>query len=102
MELAGEHCGLPPEPSLGTHFFQDLLEAQIYPLALQLDDPRTVFQKELLEDAPNHLRELLPGAEEMESCLRVVKVEELAPGQGLFLVMNEEIGKAIAWFQKRK
>ncbi|HZU86768.1 MAG TPA: PEP/pyruvate-binding domain-containing protein, partial [Anaerolineaceae bacterium] len=45
VELAGENCGLPPEPSLGTHFFQDLLESQIYPLALQLDDPKTTFQR---------------------------------------------------------
>jgi len=36
VELAGEGFGLPPEPSLGTHFFQDLLESQIYPLAIQL------------------------------------------------------------------
>ena len=34
VELAGPGIGPAPEPSLGTHFFQDLLEQQIYPLAI--------------------------------------------------------------------
>ncbi len=52
---------LPPEPSLGTHFFQDLLEAQIYPLALQLDDPRTVFQKECWKPRPTTCASCCPA-----------------------------------------
>jgi len=31
IEVAGQGIGPAPEPSLGTHFFQDLLESQIYP-----------------------------------------------------------------------
>jgi len=53
VELAGEHGGLPAEPSLGTHFFQDLLEAQIYPLALQMDNPATIFKREFFDQAEN-------------------------------------------------
>ncbi len=40
VEITGKGRGAVPEPSLGTHFFQDLLEAQIYPLAVNLDDER--------------------------------------------------------------
>ena len=43
VELAGKNIGHAPEPSLGTHFFQDLLEAQIYPLAIMLDDEQNSF-----------------------------------------------------------
>jgi hypothetical protein len=43
VELAGQGIGPAPEPSLGTHFFQDLLEQQIYPLAIYLDDRRKYF-----------------------------------------------------------
>jgi len=98
VELAGENCGLPPEPSLGTHFFQDLLESQIYPLALQLDDPKTFFQQEMLEEAPNHLVDFAPDAGKFNECLRVIKIEEIAPGKTLRILMHDEAGKALAYF----
>ena len=97
VELAGENCGLPPEPSLGTHFFQDLLESQIYPLALQLDDPTTVFKREFFETAPNHLNELLPDADAFTSCLRVLCIEDTYPGRTLRLIMNDEVNRAVAF-----
>jgi hypothetical protein len=98
VELAGENCGLPPEPSLGTHFFQDLLESQIYPLALQLDDPKTIFQQELLETAPNHLLDFAPDSKKFNECLRLIKVNDLAPGKTLRILMHDEAGKALAYF----
>jgi len=94
VEMAGEHCGLPPEPSLGTHFFQDLLESQIYPLALQLDDPATVFNRSFFDHAPNRLNELLPEAAGFAGCLRVLRISDSYPGQTLRLIMNGEIGRA--------
>ena len=97
VELAGENCGLPPEPSLGTHFFQDLLESQIYPLALQLDDPKTVFNRALLEKAPNHLLRFYPDAHQFEKTLHVVKVTDIIPGGFLRILMHDEVGKALAF-----
>jgi len=97
VELAGEHCGLPPEPSLGTHFFQDLLESQIYPLALQLDDPATVFKRGFFDGAKNQLPDLLPEAAAFEGCLRVLRVSESYPGQTLRVIMNDEVGRAVAF-----
>lgn len=97
VELAGENCGLPPEPSLGTHFFQDLLESQIYPLALQLDDPATVFDRAYFDTAPNHLVELLPDAADFAFCLRVLRIEDTYPGKTLRVIMNDEINRAIAF-----
>ena len=98
VELAGENCGLPPEPSLGTHFFQDLLESQIYPLALQLDDPKTTFQRRLLENAPNHLVDLAPNLAGFSKILRVIKVSDIAPGKTLCILMHDEVGKALGYF----
>ncbi len=98
VELAGQNCGLPPEPSLGTHFFQDLLESQIYPLALQLDDPKTIFRRRLLEDSPNHLAELAPDLTAMENALRVIRISDIAPGKSLRILMHDEVGKALGYF----
>jgi hypothetical protein len=97
VELAGEDCGLPPEPSLGTHFFQDLLESQIYPLALQMDDPKTVFNRTMLENAPNRLLEFCTDASQFTSSLLVVKVSDMLAKSFLRVIMHDEAGKALAF-----
>jgi len=100
VELAGENVGLPPEPSLGTHFFQDLLEAQIYPLALQLDDPKTEFNKGFFEESPNHLLEWIPAEEQYENCLCLLAIGDYAPGKSLSILMNDDVGKVLAYLTK--
>ncbi len=102
VELAGENCSLPPEPSLGTHFFQDLLEAQIFPLALHLDNPGTDFNNDFFEKTPNHLTERLPEARKFEKVLRLIRVEDAKPGYTMRVLMNEEAGKAIAFLIKKE
>lgn len=101
VELAGENCSLPPEPSLGTHFFQDLLEAQIYPLALHLDNPSTDFNSDFFEKSVNHLAERLPEARNFEKVLRLIRVGDTKPGYTMRLLMNEEANKAIAFLVKK-
>jgi len=97
VELAGENCGLPPEPSLGTHFFQDLLESQIYPIALQLDDPKSVFNRDMLTKAPNHLLEFCPDAQQFKKSLHLVQITDIIPGGFLRILMHDEIGRALAF-----
>ncbi len=99
VEMAGEGFGLPPEPSLGTHFFQDLLESQIYPLALPLDDPRTRFNNEFFDSTPNHLEDWLPGSKALTASLKVIRVKDYDPKAHLKIVMNDDIGKAVAFLQ---
>ena len=101
IELAGEGCGLPPEPSLGTHFFQDLLESQIYPLALQLDSAKTIFNEPFFESTPNHLVEWVPESQTFEPCLRLIKVSDYKPGSALKVLMHGESSRAIAFLTKK-
>ena len=44
VELAVGEQGAIPEPSYGTHFFQDLVEANIYPIAVVPDHPGDLFR----------------------------------------------------------
>ncbi len=97
VELAGAGCGLPPEPSLGTHFFQDLLESQIYPLALQLDEPKTIFNEAFFESSPNCLAEWLPDGGAFADCLRVIRVSDYRPGMTLKVLMHGESSRAVAF-----
>ena len=97
VELAGEGCGLPPEPSLGTHFFQDLLESQIYPLALHMDDPRTVFNEAFFDHSPNHSGEWIQANPAFLGCLRLIRVEDFAPGTSIKIVMRSDLSRAVAF-----
>ena len=51
VELALTRQGLTLEPSYGTHFFQDLVEAQIYPLALYPDERGDFLNWTFLKEA---------------------------------------------------
>ena len=102
VELAGEGIGPAPEPSLGTHFFQDLLESQIYPLAIYMEEATSVFNREFFYKTPNHAAELITVEEEILSALRLIKVDDYAPGQTLRIVMDDSKGQAIAFIDTRK
>ncbi len=100
VELTGQGYGPAPEPSLGTHFFQDLLESQIYPLALYLDDPDVEFNRDFFYKSPNHLLEYLPGEEDLLNCLHIIHVSDYKPGYKLEIVMDGVKGIAAAFFRK--
>ena len=102
VELAGEGIGPAPEPSLGTHFFQDLLEAQIFPLAIYLDDKQTVFNRKFFFDTPNRLAERIMVDEKLLSTLRLIKVTDYAPDAFIQIVMNDEKSLAVAFLEKGK
>jgi hypothetical protein len=95
VELSGKGVGLAPELSFGTHFFQDLIEAQIYPLAIYLDDKEAKLQREFFYETPNLLLEYLPEATALEDTLRLFEVASYRPGHHLDLIMDDEVGEAV-------
>ncbi len=97
VELAGKGIGPAPEPSFGTHFFQDLVEAQIYPLAIYLDDEDVIFNREFFYKTPNCLTAFLPKEAGLQSVLRLIAVEDFRPGYHIDLVMDDEQGRAVAY-----
>jgi len=97
VELASKGIGLDLEPSFGTHFFQDLMEAHIYPLAVYLDDREVDFNRDFFYKTPNRLLEWLPGEAALASCLRLIQVSDYRAGASLCLVMNDVAGRAVAF-----
>jgi len=97
VELSGKSIGPASEPSLGTHFFQDLLEAQIYPLAIMLDDPLSVLQPSFFYHAPNSLGDLIPANETAKERLRVIRISSFRKDHTLRLVMDEEHSMAVGY-----
>ena len=100
VELAGQGVGPEPEPSLGTHFFQDLLESQIFPLAVVLDAPTTLFNQEFFNHTPNHVDEFIKNPDkELEKSLKLIRVADYAPGKHLQIIMDDEKNQAVAFLK---
>ncbi len=98
VELAGGDTGVAPEPSFGTHFFQDLMEAQIYPLALPLDDRRTTFNRAFFEGAPSRLGDWVEISPALAQAVRLIHVADVRPGHHLELYLNGDSNQAIAFW----
>ena len=96
VEVAAKEHGLTPDPSYGTHFFQDLVEAQIYPLAIFPDEPGDSLNEALFKKAANRLRELLPNEQTLAAeCVKVISVPGEYRGRCLNIDMDGE--RAIAY-----
>jgi len=100
VELTGRGVGPELEPSFGTHFFQDLMEAHIYPLNVNLDDRDSVFNRGFFDKTPNRLPDFLAADETLLRCLRLLKVDDFRPGYSLSLVMNDDVSKAVAFLRE--
>jgi len=100
IELTGQGIGTAPEASFGTHFFQDLVESDIYPLAIYLDDPDVVFNRKFFYETPNHLKHFLPDQRVWEDCLRLISVASYRPGYHIELVMDDDAGQSAAYLEK--
>ena len=97
IEVSGHGISAAPEPSFGTHFFQDLVEANIYPLAIYLDDPDIQFNHAFLYGTPNKLADYLPEAEDCSETVRLIEVDSFRPDSHLELVMDDEKGEGVAY-----
>ena len=97
IEVARERDGYVPEVSYGTHFFQDLVEADIAYLPLYPDDRRNRFNEAFLTGSPNAVRDIVPDVEGLDSVVRVIHVPAAAGGRRLRIVMDGRIDEALAY-----
>jgi len=97
IEVARERDGYVPEVSFGTHFFQDLIEANIAYLPLYPDDRRNRYNETFLSDSPNALAQLLPKDADAASVVHVIDVPAVSGGRRLRVVMDGMTDKALAY-----
>ena len=94
VEIAYEGGNLMPELSFGTHFFQDLVESDIFYVALFPKKESVVFNQNKLSQMPNRLTDIFPEERKFEN---VVKVYELDVGQ-LQIMCDVVSQKVICFF----
>jgi hypothetical protein len=96
IEIARKTKDYVPDLSFGTHFFQDLVEANIRYLPLYPDEPGVLFNEEFFDSSENVLASFLPDCSELSDVIKVIDVPAITGGQVLQVLMNGELNKAVA------
>ncbi|MGA7144512.1 MAG: PEP/pyruvate-binding domain-containing protein [Desulfobacterales bacterium] len=99
-EVAFLKEGYTPEVSFGTHFFNDLVEAQITPIAIFPDDVDAVFKEKFLTESPNQLLSMTTEFESYQSVVHVVHVPSVTDGRLLQVYQNNEEQEGVGFIGK--
>jgi hypothetical protein len=92
--------GITAEASYGTHFFQDLVEAGIFPLPIIPGEDGAMLNTKFLTKAPNVLAELLPSDAVYGQYIRVIDVPAVAKERYLEIVMDGEHEQAVGYLKQ--
>ncbi len=96
IEIARKKGDYVPDLSFGTHFFQDLVEANIRYLPLYPDDENIIFNDEFFLGSPNTIQDLLPEFSDLANCIRVIDVSAVTEGKKLKVYLNADQEEAMA------
>ena len=100
VEVARVEAGHEPEVSYGTHFFQDLVEAEILYLPVYPDDDSTDFNTEFFTGSPNILKDLLPELSNLEEVMHVIDVKAVTGGSTAKVVADPRNRRAICFLDR--
>jgi hypothetical protein len=95
MEIARQKGHYLPELSFGTHFFQDLVEAEIRYIPLYADEKGAILNERFLLRSRNILPDLLPDFGHLAEVVRVIDVPGEADGQILRVMLNADLDEAV-------
>ncbi len=98
IELAYNKNGYVPELSFGTHFFQDLVEADIKYLPVYPDEENNSFNRELIDSLPNSLSKVLPEFSDMEEVIHLISIDDIEDGNNFSVVMDSDEERAVGYF----
>lgn len=98
IEIAKKKQAYSPEPSFGTHFFQDLVEAGIVYIPLYPDEQGVIFKEGYFRNSDNILGTLLPQFDWLSDVIQVIDVPASFYGRTLSIHMNSDLEQAVAFF----
>ncbi|MFA7228358.1 MAG: PEP/pyruvate-binding domain-containing protein [Melioribacteraceae bacterium] len=98
IEVARKKGNYVPDLSFGTHFFQDLVEANIRYLPLYPDDPGVVFNEKFFNESKNIFSDIVHEFNTLADIIKVIDVRESTGGLILKVLMNSDQEKAIGIF----
>jgi hypothetical protein len=98
VEIAFARDGYTPEVSYGTHFFADLVEADIAIMPLYPDNPGCMLSEEFLHGSENGLARLDPELKDLSGVIRLVHVPAVRDGMLLQVSLDGESQEGIGYF----
>lgn len=103
IEIARRKHGYTPDLSFGTHFFQDLVEANIRYLPLYPDESGNLFNEEFFKNSPNSLKRFVSRGvtKVLDSVVRVIHIPAVANEATMSIVMDGDHDRAIAYFNRQ-
>jgi hypothetical protein len=99
-EVAFARENYTPEVSFGTHFFNDLVEAQIAPVAIFPDQTDTIFNEKFFMESSNQLPSMAAEFELYQEVVHVVHVPSAGDGRFLQVYQNNEAQEGIGFLGK--
>jgi hypothetical protein len=100
-EIAFEANGSTPEVSYGTHFFNDLVEAEIVPIAIYPDEKGTFMDEDFLLKAENRLTADLPDHAHHASVVHLIHVPTSTNGHLLHIYQDGKKQEGAGFFGPR-
>jgi pyruvate, water dikinase len=101
-EIVQMREGIVPDVSLGTHFFNDLVEMDMLYLAVFPEKEGYGWNGDFFIRTPNRLTELLPEAAPWSEVIKVIDSAGIAPDAQIFLNADAMKQKAVCYWEHRK
>lgn len=87
-EIDSMHEGLIPDLSLGTHFFNEMVEMNMLYIAYFVNRKENLFNERFFQEAENQLLNLVPDAEDWVNVIKVVDSDSPINGKRIYLNAN--------------
>jgi hypothetical protein len=97
-EVAFSKEGYTPEVSYGTHFFQDLVEADIVVVPIFPEAAGATLNEAFLLGSENLFSRFVPEMRRCENVVRVIHVPSVCPAQLLHVYLDSKGQKGIGFF----
>lgn len=94
-EMSFQSGGLIPEISYGSHFFHDLVETNIFYMALFLEKLDCYYQKNWFEKKENNSRQFLPHSNKFDSIMKIISADKNS-----FILMADIISGRLLFFEE--
>lgn len=96
-EIDVMHKGLSPDLSLGTHFFNDLVEMNILYIGFFAAKKENIFNDDFLLKLPNRLNDLIPDSDSLANVIKVIDSEDLSRKSKFWLTSDSLMQKCLLY-----
>ena len=84
-EIAAMHNGFVPDLSMGTHFFNDMVEMDMLYMAFITTKEDNILNEDFLLQSPNHLVSIIPEASSWADTVKVIDGQDLTTDKKIYL-----------------